>query len=263
MNVALRQFPINFDVQTPLGFRILGNTNDLIQRHIYLFGVWEPDATAAVRRLLKPGSTVVDVGANIGYFSLLAAISVGQQGSVHAIEALPSTRRLLRRNLASNQMSNIRVHAVAASDREGLVEMFRARPAFIGSSSTKAGAVSEGAVPSARLDDLLAEVEPGRVTLLKVDVEGDEAAVLRGATKLLSGMPAGAAALVELAPPDEVAAGDDAAAVLELMSNYGFVAYALSNDYSVKRYADPRTKPPEPLLETPTGWADVLFVKEH
>jgi Methyltransferase FkbM domain len=157
-------------------------------------------------------------------------------------------------------VSNVTVHPVAASDHAGEVEVFRADEAFLGSSSTTAGERSEGRVTCAPLDELLRGVEPASVTLLKVDVEGDEVAVLRGASRLLSGMRSGGAALVELAPSSAAAPGGESG-VLKLMLDHGFTPFVLRNEYSGKRYADHRVTPPAVLEGEPSGWVDVLFVK--
>ena len=204
----------------------------------------------------------MDVGANVGYFTLLAAQRVGPTGSVHAIEALPSTVTLLRRNLALNDLTNVTVHWVAAGEVSGDVEMFRASDAFLGSSSTLFGEQSEGKVPAERLDDLLHHVDGSDVSLLKIDVEGAEASVLRGAVRLLEEMSPGSVTLLELAPADVTGQQGNAAEILALMERFGFSAFAIRNEYSSRRYADPRVAPPSPLVVSPTGWTDVLFVKE-
>src|ERR1700678_924731 len=70
----LRIRPVNFDpVGTPYGFRIGGNTRDAIQRSIFVFGCWEPNLSAWMTKHLRPGDVMIDVGANIGYFTCLAA----------------------------------------------------------------------------------------------------------------------------------------------------------------------------------------------
>lgn len=71
------------------------DTQDLIQRYLYLFGAWEPHLTGWLRRRLRPGDGFVDVGANIGVFSVLAARLVGESGRVVAIEASADVHRRL------------------------------------------------------------------------------------------------------------------------------------------------------------------------
>src|SRR4051794_22516198 len=91
-----------FVTTTVDGVTMAGNTADMIQRYLYLFGVWEPALTAWLRPRLLPGRTFVDVGANIGYFSLLAARLGGATSRVVAVEALPATFALLKDNVARN-----------------------------------------------------------------------------------------------------------------------------------------------------------------
>jgi FkbM family methyltransferase len=255
VNAVLKRRPIDFEVTTPLGFRFAGNTRDVIQRHVYVFGVWEPDVTAWMWRQVQPGAVVVDVGANVGYFSLLAARLVGDTGVVHAIEPLPSTVRRLRRNVDLNPSRRVTIHDVACSDFEGEMEIFAASADNIGSASTLGGDHSEGRVRCVRLDSILADVDPARISVVKIDTEGGEAAVLRGARKTLAVMEPGAAVLVEI-----TVGADD---VWGLMLDAGFDAYAIDNDYRPGRYADRRVREPYRVLEPPTRAQDVVFVKRH
>ena len=83
-----RAFP--YTTTTRDGFRMHGDTTDLIQRYIYYFGEWEPVISKWFRQHVQQGDTVVDVGANVGWYTLLAARLVGPLGRVVAIEASPS-----------------------------------------------------------------------------------------------------------------------------------------------------------------------------
>jgi FkbM family methyltransferase len=202
----------------------------------------------------------VDVGANVGYFTLLLSELVGPLGKVHSVEALPSTVRHLRRNIALNpHASRVVLHDVACRDHEGKVEMFRADS--IGNSSTGSGEHSEGMVRCTSLDSLVDETDRPRISLIKVDTEGDEMAVLLGATDTLSAMRPGAAAIVEVTPAMLSARGYEAGEVMDLMSGIGFDAHSIENDYTPSRYADCRVQSPKRLLRMPTTAQEVLFVK--
>ena len=113
----------HFVVKTQFGTLMKGTTSDVIQRYIYYFGTWEPNVGAFLRDRLKPGDVFVDVGANIGYFTLLGAKLVGRQGHVVAIEASASASEHLKANVTRNRFDDLVrcVHA-AASDCEGIVE---------------------------------------------------------------------------------------------------------------------------------------------
>jgi FkbM family methyltransferase len=130
------------------------------------------------RRYLRRDDTVVDVGANVGTLALAAATLVGAGGRVFAIEAHPRTYRYLVENIALNDCANVSAVHAAAGDR-------RAVAFFSDGRLDDQNRVEEGgplAVPVERLDDL---VPAGRVQLLKIDVEGYELFVLRGAATLL------------------------------------------------------------------------------
>src|SRR5574341_861166 len=117
--------PHRFVATTVFGSRIAGDTSDILQQYIYYFGVWEPHLTRWIGRRLSPGDAFIDVGANIGYFSLLASKLVGDSGTVVSIEASPRTFDLLQGNLARNRAHNIRAVNVVVSDRRGRVSLFR------------------------------------------------------------------------------------------------------------------------------------------
>src|SRR5262249_10578177 len=88
-----------FVATTVFGTRLAGNTIEILQQYVYYFGMWEPNLTRWIWERLRPGDTFIDVGANIGYFSLLAAKRVGATGRVVAIEASPKIFSALQCNL--------------------------------------------------------------------------------------------------------------------------------------------------------------------
>jgi hypothetical protein len=116
--------PRDFEVETRFGSRMRGNTRDFIQRHIYYFGLWERNLTDFLAQRLRPGDVFIDVGANIGYFSLQAAKLVGSTGSVIAIEASPSIYGWLTANLALNDTRNVRTVNLAVSDRSSMLRLY-------------------------------------------------------------------------------------------------------------------------------------------
>lgn len=85
--------PHKFMARTVFRSRIAGDTRDILHQYIYYFGVWEPHLTNWIGQQLAPGDTFIDVGANVGYFSLLASRLVGKSGVVVAIEPSPTILR--------------------------------------------------------------------------------------------------------------------------------------------------------------------------
>ena len=151
---------------------------------------FEPDVCEVFRKVVKSGHVVFDVGANIGQFTLLAAKRVGASGSVHAFEPAPEEYRKLGANVSLNGFSNVVVNHVAICDRVGEAVLRTAGPGLglynsLGTPLTSS-LIGHISVPCTTLD---CYVEAGgvlRVDLLKVDVEGAELGVLRGAARLLS-----------------------------------------------------------------------------
>lgn len=150
---------------------------------IFTQGEFEPGESDAVRALLRPGDFVVDVGANLGWFTLLMAEAVEPGGEVWAVEPMPPILPALRRNLALNESLDVRPFEVALGDRTGVAEIhvFSGLPHGHASTSTlDRSDYTAHEVALTTLDVLL----DGRVpTFVKLDVEGSELAVLRGAAK--------------------------------------------------------------------------------
>ena len=135
--------------------------------------------TAFIRRYLRPGDTVVDVGANVGSITLSAATLVGPGGEVLSIEAHPRTFQFLKQNIALNRCGNVTAVHTAVGDKPGTVRFTDRMCDDQNAVSTAGGGIE---VPVQRLDDL---VSFERVNLLKIDVEGFELFVLRGAAEVL------------------------------------------------------------------------------
>jgi FkbM family methyltransferase len=156
--------------------------------HLVVDGVYEPELARFILDRLQSAGTFVDVGANVGAFTIPAAKKVGPSGLVLAVEASPQVFPYLEGNVRANRSGNVRLKFVAASDGDSAGVPFYEAPADhfgMGSMAPQFGA-SPVLVPSRPLDQLLAEEGVTHVDLLKVDVEGFEAQVFRGARKLLT-----------------------------------------------------------------------------
>lgn len=149
----------------------------------------EPHVARALRTHLASGDVVLDVGANLGVFSLLAAACVGPTGRVIAVEPLAANRALLARSAQDNGFGQIQLIAAAASDASGTLELRThpstsnsARPAAAGARLRAAGG-STVTVPALALDEVLAGL--ARLDLVKVDIVGMEPLALRGLERTL------------------------------------------------------------------------------
>lgn len=140
----------------------------------------EGDVEATLLDLLGDGDTVYDIGANVGWFSLLAARTVGSRGRVVAFEPSLANASLLERNATVNGFDNISVIPAAVGDRDGWASFSNAS-----SLKGKLQDAGEAQVPILSLDAWLTETGEKPPEVLKVDVEGAEAAVLRGMRQTL------------------------------------------------------------------------------
>ena len=217
--------------ELPWGLPLELYPGDAIGFSIVAGGVFDPCVTEALHRLIDPGEVVADVGANIGYMSSLAAARVGPAGKVLAFEPHPRAYEMLERNAARwrerGTAGPVELRRLALSDAAG--EGTLVSPAF--EANTGLGTLSANddpppeagtdavTVPLARLD----EIEGAeRVSVLKVDVEGHEEDVLRGATSLL-----GSGSVRDIVFEDS---GDYPSAVTAIVEDAGYELFSLDND---------------------------------
>jgi FkbM family methyltransferase len=176
----------------PHGGKLLCPLDDWLGASLYFFGDYEPATTALFRRRLRAGDVVFDVGANLGYFTILAASLVGKTGDVHSFEPNPRLIPFLRNSIEFNLFEE-RVHLtnVAIAEQSGGVATLHLSTVAASSgvssllplSHLAAGSTIE--VPVLNLADYCRTQQISSVRLLKVDVEGAELQVIRGAQELL------------------------------------------------------------------------------
>lgn len=181
-------------VPSGLGHGLLLSKEDLPLSHAHLgslaFGTLEASVQEAMLRHVAPGSVFYDVGANLGFFALLAARMTGPEGRVYAFEPAPANAAAIRRNAAHNDFANIEVVERAAGASTG-----RARLQVVDDQSWSK-LEEYGAHPGTQeilevdlvaLDDLVAGGEAPAPDVVKIDVEGAEIAVLEGMEAILAG----------------------------------------------------------------------------
>lgn len=187
----------HFPIALNNGMTLFGFETDLFIAHsIAQTGYWEPELEAVMRRVVAPGDTVLDIGANIGYFTAILAECVGAHGNVHAIEALAPLYELIKKSRSHNGWNNVHIYNCALGDKKDSV-FFLINSINPGGSciiSPAEAAVKMRVRPQSvikvhtdTLDDLLlTKGALARVDYIKMDVEGAEDAVLRGAQKLIA-----------------------------------------------------------------------------
>ncbi len=164
-----------------------------IGRIIWDHGQYETHIQAALKTLLKPGDTLLDIGANIGYHSLFASRCVGPSGSVVAVEMSPENNTLFRASIAANQMMNIVLHETAVAEREVrlqfcvtpgtgngmlvndyLQQRIKHEPESFSQPTIVNAVTIDSLIPSGQ-----------RVDVVKIDIEGSELRALRGMNRVL------------------------------------------------------------------------------
>lgn len=145
---------------------------------------YEPAASALMRQQIRPGDTVVDVGANIGYFTVLMSKLVGEGGAVHAFEPAPENFALLQRNLAENHCKNVRAECKAVGAKSGGAQLYMSTKDNLDHRLYDSGDNRQCvAADMVSLDDYFPDHETG-VDFIKIDVQGAEPAVLEGMSAL-------------------------------------------------------------------------------
>jgi FkbM family methyltransferase len=169
------------------GFKIVVRLNDhFIGATIARDKQYEPHVTREVRRRLRPGAVFVDVGANIGYFTLLAATLVGRDGRVIAFEPNPDNVALLTQSIGANAFANIDLHPFAAAEQSQSCVLEVGGTNSTGSLVDGSSLPSTGrrlAVEAVAIDDVLRDLP--RADLVKIDIDGAEPRAFQGMLGLI------------------------------------------------------------------------------
>lgn len=205
------------------------DTSDFLQREIYLFGDYEPEIRTKILEGLKPGDTFVDIGANVGFYSLCASRVVGSKGKIYAFEPAPSTYAALKNNIDLNGVTNIITASVALSDTQGQAKLFLDAKHNSGATSLRRSPNSGPAIDVVltTYDQFAKENELPVPSLVKVDVEGAEVKVLRGMNDLL-GRPNHPHVILEVSEWSLREMGSSKEELFDIMDNHGYRAILLS-----------------------------------
>ena len=225
------------------GYRAFVDTRSLdVGVHPLHGGSWETHYTEAFKRMLRPGATVVDVGANLGWYTLVAAPIVGATGRVFAVEPNPGLARLVQESVHTNGFVGwTQVYQVAVSDAPGVVDLVYdpdmpgggvIRPGSYALTHVRSTATRVAAV---RLDALLAghAGHAGPVDVLKMGIEGWEGVALRGMTGILDRSPR-LRMLVEWGAAQDQTPAPRAETALEL-GRRGYTPFRIEADGSIAR----------------------------
>jgi FkbM family methyltransferase len=191
-------------------------------------GEYEPEETRLVRRILKDGDVFLDVGANIGWYSVHASKLVGEKGQVIAFEPEPRNLDMLKRNVRANGLKNVVVEGVALSNAEGSFKLYlEAGNLGMHSLVEEHGGKSFVNVKTVRLDDYWKD--RGDIKLVKIDTEGAEGMILDGMRETLAKQK-GLELIVEFAPRRLEKSGYDPDKVLGDLYKLGYKASQIDEE---------------------------------
>ena len=226
-----------------------------------LSGVFEPYETDLFARCIRDSMTVVDVGANIGYYSLLAARRVGNRGRVFAVEPNPVTRQILLQNVALNRYDNIIPINRCVSNRAGQAR-FHINRKSKGESSMLPPCETDPAdvvpVETVTLDDLLPD---GTADILKIDIEGAEGLALMGASGILrNGQPL---IFMEFVPSLLSKMGTPPGDIIRMVRRHGYCVYLINEKgCALEPIGDDWAASAGNLFCAPLGKAERLLAEE-
>lgn len=244
---------------------------DAISREACFMGYYEPQETVLVKSLLRPGMCFVDVGANWGYYTLLAADLVGPRGRVVAFEPHPALHRLLENNVRRNNLAPVVALQIAAADRRGEMNLAGFDSGAANSGISRLTERPDASVPNysvatEQLETVLDAQMVGDVDLLKMDIEGAEALVLPTMREGLA-RARYKHILLELHPSALVERGASASELVEWVLSFGYRAWRLDHSQAAFRraaYNLPRSPgeflKPLDASAALDSWPHVLFI---
>jgi FkbM family methyltransferase len=223
------------------GGRIVVDRNDKLARTLFLKGNYESEVGAALIKFLRPGMTFLDVGANVGFFSIIGSRLVGSKGAVHSFEPDPRNFRRLARNVAVNNVSNIILNRMALMEKEGSIALrmltedgwglySSVGEPLIGVAEPRklSGKTVTQRVVSSTLDKYVWEKKVKRIDLVKIDVEGTELSVLKGGERLLGGKN-GPILIIEFNRLTTSVLGYDLCTLKEYVESLGYTLHRITD----------------------------------
>ncbi len=224
--------------------RIRADLNDWLQRQIFMYGLYRVEEKHRHMMLsrVREGGTILDVGAHIGYYSLLFAKRTGTDGRVFAFEPSTQTHARLLENISLNDLANVTAVKAAASNQVGTATINLAAASNTGSTSRHfdAGAVDTEQVETIAIDVYLERHGIGGVNLIKIDVEGHELHALQGLRRTLK-VPADEAPelFVEVNETTLQSSGTSMEAIFDELATAGYKAYRIISANEVRLESQP------------------------
>jgi FkbM family methyltransferase len=237
-----------FAIKNKLKISGYGGGKDVVCKSLFWFGEFAPSVNITLKRLVEPGDTTLDIGANIGATAILLALAVGNQGKVICFEPIPATFDNLESNIRVNNLSQIECHQLALSDSEGIVKMFIPSGQF--------GKASINIIPTS--SENLTEVKKTtfdiwktqqqklittKIALCKIDVEGHESEVLNGMANTLETVVNGGLQIESFVFERHVNPNTVSDPVFDYLASYGYRVFRIDKRLKSIVYSPLGVKP--------------------
>ena len=248
-----------FEAETAFGRIMRVDIQDFLQNKIFYFGLWEPKLTQLILSRPENDGIFLDIGANIGYFSMAAAARFKK---VIAIEASPDIAALLKRNVERNQLTNIDIKNIAIGNAEGKIFVNLAAEHNVGqtaiSQDRKSGSKE---IQMTTIDRLLGADELGNIRFIKMDVEGAEFSIFENLLTFVNALHPELEIVAEISPaetPDDEA---DQIKIWAALLEAGFTAYVLQEEYDLGDYLEDNFVEADlkSISARPAKQTDILF----
>lgn len=220
-------------VRKLLGFpvKLKFRTNTVIGRYLYYRRMYEEGVILRLSKLIKTGMTFIDIGANIGLYSVIVAYLVGKEGKVIAVEPQSDLCDLFQENMRINNLTNVILKPIALGAHSGKGEIFQVSATNVGAATLKIkntedyfGTPVKVSVQS--LDQVLKELNISAVHGLKIDTEGAELEILKGFRHWLANKPP-SFLFVECIDSNLNRFGHNAEELISFLKKYEYSIYCL------------------------------------
>ena len=220
-------------------FKIGVELDEWIQQQIFFFGVYDENGIRFIKKQLKPGDVFIDIGANIGTYSLSASayLNRSEGGIVYSFEPVKHVYEKFKKNIELNHVENIVPNKVALFEENTTLELFVSSNENLGMSSmfhhdTESGEIER--VKAIKLDDFIASNQIRKVKLIKIDIEGAELFALKGMANTIRQFKP--TVLIEIS---ESVLGENSASgkeIFKMMENHGYSPYIIEPTGDIKSY---------------------------
>ena len=219
-------------VVSVIGHEMHLNPSDTgLSRELFLYRIHEPLTTYVLQKELRQQMIVIDIGANIGYYTLIIAKAIGSEGEVLAVEPDPVSVNFLSKNISINGYQNVKIKQIAVGDHNGSATLYRFKHANWNSLIASSDSAEAVEVPCLTLDSLIQSRK--KVDLVRMDIEGYECDVIENASWVLQELKP--KLCIEIHTP--IVGADRVQNMLAILENNGYTAkYLIPRDKDLYAY---------------------------